>query len=72
MEKFQPQLRRILDMAALEAERDQSGVTGVEHLLIAMLQESDNAGALLMRAHGLTVERLRQRDFTPKANSPAQ
>ena len=71
-EKFQPQLRRILDMAALEAERDQSGIVGIEHVLIAMMQEGDNAGAVMMQAQGLTLEQLRQRIFAPKANSPAQ
>ncbi|HXR05593.1 MAG TPA: Clp protease N-terminal domain-containing protein [Verrucomicrobiae bacterium] len=71
-EKFQPQLVRVLAMAEIEAERDQSAIVGVEHVLIAMMQEADNAGAVLMRAHGLTVERLRQRDYAPKANSPAQ
>jgi ATP-dependent Clp protease ATP-binding subunit ClpA len=61
-----PQLDRILRMAELESERDQSGHVGIEHLLIACFQSGDNVGYEMMQQNGLTLERLRALDFQPK------
>lgn len=67
-EKFTPQLSRILQMAEIESDRDQSGHVGVEHLLTAMFQEGGNAGYDLMTTHGLTLDRVRGLDF--ESNKP--
>ncbi|MGP8020565.1 MAG: Clp protease N-terminal domain-containing protein [Limisphaerales bacterium] len=70
-EKYQPQLTRILQMAEIEADRDQSGHVGVEHVLIAMFQEGGNPGYNLMTDHGLTLERVRDMDWTKPAEPAA-
>jgi len=49
-------------MAQIEAQRDRAFV-GVEHLLVAMLQEGRNVGALMMQGYGLTVEKVRKLQF---------
>ena len=64
--EFTPQLKRILKMAALEAERDQSGHVGCEHVLSAMAMEGANIGADMIQHFGLTLDDMRRMDFTPK------
>lgn len=63
---FTPQLQRILKLAAIEAERDQSGHIGCEHVLSAMAMEGLNPGADMIRHFGLTLDDVRRMDFTPK------
>jgi ATP-dependent Clp protease ATP-binding subunit ClpA len=63
---FTPQLQRILKMAALEADRDQSGHVGCEHVLCAMAMESANVGADLFQRQGITLQDLRTLNFDKK------
>jgi ATP-dependent Clp protease ATP-binding subunit ClpA len=63
---FTPQLQRILKMAALEADRDQSGHIGCEHILSAMTMEGLNPGADMIQHFGLTLDDVRRMEFTPK------
>lgn len=51
--------KRILNMAAEEAERIGQKHVGTEHLLLGTLREQDCLAARLLRERGLTVERLR-------------
>jgi ATP-dependent Clp protease ATP-binding subunit ClpA len=64
---YTPDLKRILQMAIIEADRAQSGHVGVEHVLVAMFQEGGNVGCELMTQNGLTLERIRALDFEPKS-----
>lgn len=63
LEKYQPQLLRILQMAEIESDRDQSGHVGIEHVLTAMFQEGTNPGHDLMTVSGLTLDRVRALQF---------
>jgi ATP-dependent Clp protease ATP-binding subunit ClpA len=64
-----PQLKRIMRLAAIEAESQQA--SGVEplHLLIAMQMESSNPGAAIFQQAGISIDDLRQANFIkePKA-----
>lgn len=71
LEKYQPQLLRILQMAEIEAGRDQSGHVGVEHVLTAMFQEGGNPGHEMMVTFGMTLDRVRGLDFENKPPPPA-
>jgi uncharacterized protein (TIGR02246 family) len=51
--------KRILNMAAEEAERLGSKSVGTEHLLLGTLREQDCLAARLLRERGLTVDGLR-------------
>jgi uncharacterized protein (TIGR02246 family) len=51
--------KRILKMAAEEAERLGSKSVGTEHLLLGTLREQDSLAARLLRERGLTVDQLR-------------
>ena len=65
-EKFTPQLKRILQMAEIEADRYQSGHVGIEHVSIAAYQEGANIAFEMMQQNGLTLDRIRALDFQPK------
>ncbi len=60
------QLQRVMKIAALEAEADQSPAIGVQHVLSAMVMEGRNPGAALVTAAGLTLEQVRALDFVRK------
>ena len=61
-----PELRRVLAIAAIEAEREQAGQVGVAHVLSAMAMDDANTGASLFREQGLTLENIRSLDFAKK------
>ena len=65
-----PELRRVLAIAAIEAEREQAGQVGVAHVLVAMCQEGVNIGAALFSKQGITLDDLRQLNFEPKQPTP--
>ena len=69
-ENYSPELRRVLAIAAIEAEREQAGQVGVQHLLVAMFQEGINIGAALFDKQGITLDDLRQLNFEPKTPIP--
>ena len=61
-----PELQRILKLAAIEAEREQSGVVNTNHILQAMAMDSTNVGADLFQRQGLTLQDLRTLNFDRK------
>lgn len=63
MTNHSPQLSRILRMAEIESDREQSGQIETHHVLIAMCQEGANPGADLLQQNGITLEMLRTLTF---------
>ena len=61
-----PELRRVLAIAAIEAEREQAGQVGVQHFLAACAMDGANVGASLLEQQGLTLADVRALDFTKK------
>lgn len=64
IEKVTPQLNRIMQIAAIEAARCEQCQIGVEHLLVAMVQEDNNLGSEMIRSFGLSVKDFRNNKFT--------
>ena len=58
-----PQLKRIMRLAAIEAESQQA--SGVEplHLLVALKQENANPGAAIFEHVGISIDDLRTANF---------
>lgn len=65
-ENYSPELRRVLAIAAIEAEREQAGQVGVQHILAACIMDAANVGASLFEQQGLTLADVRALDFTKK------
>jgi len=57
-------------MAEIEADRSQDAGVCVHHLLVALWQEGGNVGSELLAQNGLTLDRLRNLDFSPKVVQP--
>ena len=53
-----PRVVSLLERANVEAERLNDDYVGVEHILIALTGDSGGAAAQIIRAHGITTERL--------------
>ena len=53
-----PRVVQLLERANVEAERLNDEYVGVEHLLIALTGDSGGPAAQIIRAHGITAERL--------------
>ena len=53
-----PRVVQLLERANVEAERLNDDYVGVEHLLLALSGDSGGAAAQIVRAHGITAERL--------------
>lgn len=56
---FTPRAKRALEGALREAVRMGHRYIGVEHILVALAAGTDGIAAEVLRAHGLTVERIR-------------
>lgn len=61
-----PDLKRILRIAEVEAERRHAAAVDVQDVLVAMHQEGANVGAAMMQAGGLTLEQVRNLDFAKR------
>lgn len=61
-----PQLKRILKIAEIEADREQAAAVGVEHVLSAMRMEGSNPGSAMMEAAGLSLDDVRALNFEKK------
>ncbi len=61
-----PEVKRLLRLAAVEADRDQSGVITVHHILIAMAMDDLNLGASLFQQQRLTLADIRGLNFDAK------
>src|ERR1700694_5421074 len=75
-------LRRLLDAASTEMERLKDEYLSTEHLLLAIVEESNSEGAKVLQRHGVTREKLLQAltqvrgstrgaDATPESKSEA-
>ena len=65
-ENYTPELRRILAIAAIEAEREQAGLVSVHHVLIAIAMDNLSIGAAMFQQQGLTLEDIRALNFDKK------
>lgn len=57
--KVTPKLERILRLAALEREVDGAGFTSTYHVVIAILLDDSSSASMILKQHGITLERLR-------------
>jgi hypothetical protein len=72
LDTLTPQLRRVIKIAAVEAERgDQGNRIGIDHILVSALMCDDNYAAALIKACNLTVADLRNGEFKPKLIVPS-
>lgn len=55
---YTPRARRILEAASREAIRFKSPLIGTEHLLIAIIKESDSVAARLLNTIGVNIKKL--------------
>lgn len=55
---YTPRLRRILENAAKEAIRFKSDLIGTEHILIAIIKESESVAARLLTTIGVNIKKL--------------
>lgn len=65
-DNLNPEMKRLLRLAAVEADRDQSGLVTVHHLLIAMAMDGLNLGASLFERQRLTLADVRELNFDGK------
>ena len=54
---YTPSVRKILEDAAKEAIRFHSDLIGTEHLLIAILKESESVASRLLTTMGVSIKR---------------
>lgn len=55
---YTPRVRRILENAAKEAIRFKSDLIGTEHILIAIIKETESVGARLLNTIGVSIKKL--------------
>ena len=55
-----PRAKKAIEYAMEEAHKLGHSYLGSEHLLLGLLREADDPAALLLRAHGVTLERARE------------
>src|SRR5512134_741855 len=58
-ERFTDKGRKIIILAREEAERHQNDYLGTEHLVLAILRESDGIALMILRKMGLSTEQVR-------------
>src|SRR5512134_1811663 len=58
-ERFTDKGRKIIILAREEAERHQNDYLGTEHLVLAILRESDGIALMILRKMGLSTEQIR-------------
>lgn len=56
--EFSPRARKILDQADREAEIQKEEKTGTEHILLAMLKETDSVATRLLYTMGVNIQKL--------------
>lgn len=57
-EGYSPKAKILLEEAARQAERFSSDLVGTEHLLLAMIKESDNVAVRLMTTMGMSAQKI--------------
>ncbi len=55
---YSPRARRVLEEAYVQAERFGADSAGTEHLLLALLKDSDNAAVRLLNTLGISVQKI--------------
>ena len=55
---YTPRVRKILENASKEATRFQSELIGTEHILIAILKETESVAARLLNTIGVTIKKI--------------
>ncbi len=58
-ERFTDKGRKIIILAREEAERHQNDYLGTEHLVLAILRESDGIALMILKKMGLSTEQIR-------------
>jgi len=64
--KLSPCVKRTITLARIEANREKATFVDVRHMLVAMLQEGRNFGAIMMDANGITIEGIRKTEWNGK------
>lgn len=57
-ESYSPKAKIVLEEAGRQAERFQCDLVGTEHLLLAMIKESDNVAVRLLTTMGMSVQKI--------------
>jgi hypothetical protein len=60
MERFTQRARRVLSFAHQEAEKARNNPINTEHLLLGLMLEEGGVGGLVLRALGMTTDRVRE------------
>lgn len=55
---YTPRAQRVLEAAAREASRFKSALIGTEHILIALIKETDSVAARLLNTIGVNIQKL--------------
>src|SRR5215217_5453408 len=58
-ERFTDKGRKIIILAREEAERHQNDYLGTEHLVLAILRETDGIALMIIKKMGLSTEQIR-------------
>src|SRR5438067_10168411 len=58
-ERFTDKGRKIIVLAREEAERHQNDYLGTEHLVLAILRETDGVALMILKKMGLSTEQIR-------------
>lgn len=69
---YTPRVRRVLENAEAEAARFKSRAVGTEHLLIAILKESDCVATRLLFTMGINIQKLYSAILTAMGEAPSQ
>ena len=57
---FTPRARQILEVAMQQSQEMKAGVTGTEHLLLALMKDKEGTAAQILRAYGVTYRSVRE------------
>ena len=68
---YTPRVRRVLENAEAEAARFKSRAVGTEHLLIAILKESDCVATRLLFTMGINIQKLYSAILTAMGEAPS-
>ena len=55
---YSPRARKVIDNASAEADEESRSLAGTEHLLLAMLRETDCVGTRLLYTMGVNIQKL--------------
>lgn len=64
--EYTPAVERLLKFAEIEAEKSGNKFVGVNHILVGMMLDGNNFGALALREAGFEVTKLRNHQTPTK------